>query len=332
MRPVTAKKGADEARVAAERRHFESAGAYDPLPEICRYRTRRYVQPRVNEVFGTRSQADFYTRPILEKAASGRQVTVLSLGSGNGELELGVASDLLRSGTDRFHIEGLELSAVNVEAANANARAQGLEKKVSFFEGDFNTLTADREQDFVIANQVLHHVSALEDLFDALGLILGKDGLLLTRDMIGRNGHLAWPECRELIDRVWSEIPRRYRYSHRENRFLDEPPDRDYSRNSFEGIRAQDILPLMLERFSFARFYAFGGITEKILNRALGPNFSVDNEDDLAFVNNLELLNDTAINGGLIKPTVMLAHVSVEPRTLTCWRERTPERCVHMPG
>lgn len=88
----------------------------------------------------------------------------------------------------------------------------------------------------------------------------------------------------------------------------------------------------MLKRFSFARFYAFGGITEKILNRALGPNFNVENEDDLAFVNNLELLNDTAINGGLIKPTVMLAHVAVEPRALTCWHDRTPERCVRVPS
>ena len=328
---MSAEQGADAARVAGEKRHFESAGAYDPLPEICRYRTRRYVQPRVNEVFDTHSQADFYTRPILEKTAAGGPVTVLSLGSGNGELELGLASDLLRGGVDSFHIEGLEYSRLNVDAANANARAQGLEGKVSFFEGDFNTLAADRERDFVIANQVLHHVSALENLCDALTHILGKGGLLLTRDMIGRNGHLAWPECRELIDRVWSGMPRRYCYSHREKRFLDEPPDRDYSRNSSEGIRAQDILPLMLERFSFERFYAFGGITEKILNRALGPNFSVENEDDLAFVNNLELLNDTAINGGLIKPTVMLAHVAVEPRPLTCWRDRTPERCVRVP-
>jgi len=328
---MTVKTDTDEARVAAERRHFESAGAYDPLPEICRYRTRRYVQPRVNEVFGTRTQADFYVRPILEKAASGYQVTVLSLGSGNGELELSLAADLLRGGVDSFHIEGLELSTVNVDAANANARAQGLEDKVSFFEGDFNSLAADHERDFVIANQVLHHVSALENLFDALTHILGNGGLLLTRDMVGRNGHLAWPECRELIDRVWNSMPRRYCYSHRENRFLDAPPDRDFSKHSFEGTRAQDILPLMLKRFSFARFYAFGGITEKILNRALGPNFSVDNEDDLAFVNNLELLNDTAINGGLIKPTVMLAHVSIEPRALTCWRDRTPERCVRVP-
>jgi len=328
---MTVKTDTDEARVAAERRHFESAGAYDPLPEICRYRTRHYVQPRVNEVFGTRTQADFYRRPILEKAASGRRVTVLSLGRGNGELELGLASDLLRAGTDSFHIEGLELSRQNVAAASENARAQGLDKNLSFFEGDFNTLAADRERDFVIANQVLHHVSALEHLFDALTHILGQGGLLLTRDMIGRNGHLAWPECRELIDRVWNGMPGRYRYSHRENRFLEAPPDRDYSKRSFEGIRAQDILPLMLKRFSFARFYAFGGITEKILNRALGPNFSVDNEDDLAFVNNLELLNDTAINGGLIKPTVMLAHVAVEPRAPTCWRDRTPERCVRVP-
>lgn len=319
------------ARVAGEKRHFESGRAYDPLPEICRYRTRRYVQPRVDAVFGTSTQNDFYTQPIKAKTQSHGHVSILSLGSGNGDLELEIASELLRDGVKNFHIAGLEYSAVNVASASTMARTQALQSYVSFFEGDFNALEVDREYDFVIANQVLHHVTALEALFDALTHMLKGGGLLLTRDMIGRNGHVAWPECHELIDQIWHEMPRRYRYSHRQQRFLDTVPNQDHSQHSFEGIRAQDILPLMIERLSFSHFYAFGGITEKFLNRALGPNFSVDNEDDIAFVNALELLNDTAIKGGIIKPTVMLARASVVPCELNSWENRTPERCVRIP-
>lgn len=325
------KLNADERRLAGEKRHFESAGAYAPLPDIAGYRTRRYVQPRINAVFGTRTRDDFYTLPLQQRTATTRHVSVLSLGCGNGELEIAIARTLLDKGIDNFLIEGVDISAPNLHGAHLAARAAGVEAQVAFFEADFNSLALDRTYDFVIANQVLHHVTALESLFDALAKILKPDGLLLTRDMIGRNGHQAWPECRELLDRIWESMPQRYRYSHRTQRFLDSVPDQDFSQYSFEGIRAQDILPLMLERFSFARFYAFGGLTEKILSRALGPNFSVDNEDDLAFVNNLELLNDTAINGGIIKPTVMVAHASLTPCHTHCWRDRTPARCVRVP-
>ena len=328
---VTEGESAAADRLAGEMRHFEGEDAYQPLPPICTYRIRRYVQPRIREVFGGDSQTDFYVRPIKSKAVTRDRVQVLSLGSGNGRLERDIARQLLRAGQSNFLIEGLEYSAANVASANELAAAEGLSWHVRFFQGDFNALTADGSRDIVIANQILHHVSELEILFDAAALMLENGGLFLTRDVIGRNGHRAWPECRELVDRVWAEMPRRYRYSHRQQRFLDAFPDKDYSQKSSEGIRAQDVLPLMLERFSFLRFYAHGGITEKIVNRALGPNYDLANEDDLAFVHMLQVLNDSAIDGGIIKPTQMLAHVSVKPRKLTCWRNRTPEHCLRVP-
>ncbi len=317
--------------MAGEQRHFESDNAYQPLPEICTYRARRYVRPRLDEVFGRGNQFEFYTGPIKAKAAQHELVRVLSLGSGDGKMELGIARQLLKQGFTNFQIEGLEYSSNNVETANKMAADSGVADHVSFFQGDFNALAVDGSRELVIANQVLHHVTELESLFDSVVQMIADGGLLLTRDVIGRNGHRAWPECRRLIDQIWAEMPRRYRYSHREERFLDSYPDKDYSLNSFEGIRAQDVLPLMLERFSFLRFYAYGGITERFLNHALGPNFSLANEDDLSFVNSLELLNDAAIDGGLIKPTQMLAHVSVKPRKLTCWKNRTPELCLRVP-
>ncbi|MEM1403400.1 MAG: class I SAM-dependent methyltransferase [Pseudomonadota bacterium] len=319
-------------RRANELRHFEGEHAYSKAPPICVYRTRRYVQPRVNEVFGSANQYEYYSRPIKARAAKKKHVSVLSIGSGNGQQEMAIAQRLLRRGCSNFLIEGLEYSEANVAAANKAAEDAGIGQQVRFFVGDFNELSADRERDVVIANQVLHHVSELEILFDAIAEMIEDGGAFLTRDVIGRNGHRAWPECRELIDRIWEEMPRRYTYSHREERFLEAFPDRDYSAKSFEGVRAQDILPLMLERFSFFRFYAFGGIVERFLNHALGPNFDLKNEDDLAFVNQLEILNDAGIDSGLIKPTQMLAYASIKPRQLTCWRNRTPDHCLRVAG
>ena len=318
-------------RQANELRHFEGEHAYTKAPPICVYRTRRYVQPRVSEVFGSSNQNEYYSRPIKARAAKQDHVNVLSIGSGNGQQEMAIAQRLLRRGCSNFLIEGLEYSEANVAAANKDAEEAGLGKHVRFFTGDFNKLKADRERDVVIANQVLHHVSELEILFDAIAEMIEGGGAFLTRDVIGRNDHRAWPECKELIDRIWEEMPRRYKYSHREERFLEAFPDKDYAQKSFEGVRAQDILPLMLERFSFFRFYAFGGLVERFLNHALGPNFDLKNEDDLAFVNQLEVLNDAGIDSGLIKPTQMLAYATVKPRQLSCWKDRTPEHCLRVP-
>ena len=49
----------------------------------------------------------------------------------------------------------------------------------------------------VMANQALHHFVELEMLFDKVFQVLAVDGFFLTDDMIGRNGHMRWPEALE---------------------------------------------------------------------------------------------------------------------------------------
>ena len=44
---------------------------------------------------------------------------------------------------------------------------------------------------------------------------------------------------------------------------------------SFEGIRAQDILPLLVERFTFDEFIGFGNVIDPFVDRSFGPNFDI---------------------------------------------------------
>jgi hypothetical protein len=76
----------------------------------------------------------------------------------------------------------------------------------------------------------------------------------------------------------------------------------------------------MLQRFSFTHFYAYGGITERFLNRGFGANLNQSNEDDRTFVTSLQLINDLAIDSGVIKPTLHSGRVFPSPGLTLSWR------------
>src|SRR5262249_246324 len=83
--------------------------------------------------------------------------------------------------------------------------------------------------------------------------------------------------------------------------------DHDCSSEGFEGIRAQDILPLMLRHFHPARFFATGGFVDVIVDRGYGHGFDAENPEHLALVRCIAALNDVLLDAGLFKPPLMLA-------------------------
>lgn len=172
----------------------------------------------------------------------------------------------------------------------------------------------------VIANQSLHHVIKLEDLFDSVRERLGDRGCFLISDTIGRNGHQRWPEARALVDEAWQWMPPGYRYNHRLQRQEDSFLDWDCSLEGFEGIRAQDILPLLLERFQPSVFLAWGNIIDVFVDRGFGHHFRQQSAWDLHFIDMVQALDDAAISSGRISPTHMLARF-----------QKTAQDCIHQP-
>jgi hypothetical protein len=53
--------------------------------------------------------------------------------------------------------------------------------------------------------------------------------------------------------------------------------------NCFEGIRSQDILPLLLEYFHFEVFIPYGNVIDPFIDRTFGPNFDSSREWDRDF-------------------------------------------------
>ena len=201
---------------------------------------------------------------------------------------------------------------------------------VQFQNVDLNSGFGSSKFDLIIANQVLHHIVSLEDIFDSCHEALTDDGFVMARDMIGKNGHQAWPEAKGEIDKIWERMPSRYKTNNRNGNFYDTFPNNDFSKSSFEGIRSQDIMPLINERFGYSKYYAFGGVVERFINRGFGGNFSVENEEDTRFVKLLQKTNDDLIDSGKITPTQICAYFTKRRSSGKHWKNRTPIRSVRV--
>src|SRR5262249_51826437 len=97
----------------------------------------------------------------------------------------------------------------------------------------------------------------------------------------------------------------------------------------FEGIRAQDILPLLVTRFNFELFIAFGNVIDVFVDRSFSPNFDPASAADRAFIDRVQALDQSEIESGRIKPTHMVAVMSRTPVAETkLHKHLSPEFCI----
>ena len=189
-----------KARVARQIAQYATEPLHD-APPIYEYWSNTYLRPKLNAVFGVDSMTAFYGEHILQRvAAAPEPVTrILSIGAGDAELEVEVAQYLLSRGMVTFRLEGLELSPVLIERANKRISDAAVDSHVSVIQSDLNSWSpakrSSQHYTAVLANYILHHILELESLLEGVATAIGSSGVFLTADMIGRNGHMRWPEA-----------------------------------------------------------------------------------------------------------------------------------------
>ncbi len=331
--PASVVDEAYESRVASELERFKDDVDVHALPEIFHYWSNRYLLPMFEE-FGIKGIDDFYIRYLFEAAErSHKPPRFISIGSGNGDLEVRVADGLRKRGLTEFTLECLELNPHMIARGQSDAAAAGLSQQVKFVAGDFNRWQPKERYAAVMANHSLHHVVNLEGLFDAIAASLEPEGVFVTSDMIGRNGHQRWPEALAEVQRFWAELPAGHRY----NRLLsrDEPSyiNHDCSDAGFEGIRAQDILPLLVERFSFELFIGFANVIAPFVDRCFGHNFDAASERDRDLIDRIHRLDEEGFQSGRLKPTQMIAVMRRSPVANPRYsRGLSPAASIRRPG
>jgi SAM-dependent methyltransferase len=256
---------------------------------------------------------------------------IVSLGSGNSDFEVDLARRLRESGTNNFHFVCIEMNGPMLERGRS-WRLRGVYRNIFPLWNAISTIGKPNTNSIsILAIHSLHHVVALEKLFDEVHRSLSDDGAFLINDMIGRNGHLRWPEALQVIQAFWKGLPHSKKYNHQLKRFEDEFVNWDCSTEGFEGIRAQDILPELIKRFEFDCFLGFANVIDIFVDRSFGHNFNPKKESDIAFIDRVAMTDDALIESGKIKPTHMIAALKKQGAVLKTYKHLTPEFCVRPP-
>ena len=321
------------ARIAAETAIFAGQVEVHDLPPIFHYWSNRWLRPQL-EAFGFSNPDQFFAKYLeaahAQATARGRRARFASIGSGNCDTEVRVAALLVGRGLRDFVIDCVDINADMLARGRALAAQAGVAGHIAAAQGDFNDWRPQHAYDAVLANQSLHHVVNLEGLFAAIENALTPDGRFITSDMIGRNGHMRWPEAMRIVHEYWRELPDRYRWNVQLRRHEALHEYWDCSNAGFEGIRAQDILALSIRRFDFEFFFAYGNLIDPFIDRGFGPNFDANSEWDRSFIDRVHARDEAEILAGNITPTHMMAVLRRRPYegARLCRPGLPPERCV----
>ncbi|MBI4875749.1 MAG: class I SAM-dependent methyltransferase, partial [Acidobacteria bacterium] len=198
---------------------------------------------------------------LARQARSPRSLRLLSLGCGTGDWEIDVAR---RSG-GRLAVTLADLTPELLEKAADAGRREDLnvETKVC----DVNEiLLPERAFDFIVCRSSLHHFLKLEHVFDQINRGLTAEGrFLVLGEWVGRNGLQYYPQAERIIQAIFQALPARLRLNRYTNETDSRIPSIDFGANSFEAIRSQEIVGLLMERFDPVEHVLYDGIVTPLL-------------------------------------------------------------------
>lgn len=276
------------------------------------YWSRTYLKPLITSL-GFKNIYSIYIYYIELISRSKKNVNIVSIGAGNCETEVLIAGFLNQKGITNYTFECLDINQAMLDRGANLAKEKGVGDRFKFTVSDLNNWNSEEKYDIIIALQCLHHFVDLELIFDKIFDLLSDSGYFLTHDMIGRNGHMRWPETLSYVEQLWNELPDSYKYNVKLLKQQSKYVNYDYSSHGFEGIRAQDILPLLTEKFHFDLFIFWGGVVDVFINKAFGPNFDANKREDIEFIDKVQLIQYKGLITGEIKPTQTISAMTKHP-------------------
>lgn len=292
----------------AERVAFSATPQYqgETLPPIFDYWSGRFLAPDAQRL-GIGSPEGFFLDHVRRRAADERRpVRVLSAGAGACGMEIELAARLQADGIPA-RIICLDFNRALLHRAEAMAKERGVAAAMAFEVRDCNQPFDLREQDAIIVNQFFHHVTELETFCRSLRRSLATRGVLLSSDIVGRNGHQLWPDVERLVQQAWTTLPPGQRH----DRHFNTAPERyrpvNHAAYSNEGVRAQDIVGCLLAEFDFELFFSFGGAIVPFVERRIGFNFDPQQAADRAWIDHVQALDSAALAAGRYPAANMIA-------------------------
>lgn len=280
----------------AERAAFSVTPQYqgDTLPPICHYWTGRYLADEARRLGFGSAEALYRDRIVQRSGETGKPVRVASAGCGAAGMEIELARGLKSDGIPVL-ITCFDFNPGLMRHAADMAQAADVADTMRFEVRDCNQPFALPEQDVIIVNQFFHHVTALETFCASLQQSLAPAGVLLSSDIIGRNGHQLWPDVALVVERFWARLAPAQRHDRHFGRIREDYRSIDHAAYSNEGVRAQDVVACLLAAFDFELFYSFGGAIMPFVERRIGFNFDPADAADRTFIDTVQQADAVAL-------------------------------------
>lgn len=299
---------AQRLRALAERAAFSLAPQYqgDTLPPIFHYWSGRYLAPDAQRL-GIGSPEMFYFDRIVKQSAQARVTTnILSVGSGAASMEIRLAEQLKVAGVP-VHIICLDFNPALMHKATVSAHERGVYDLIAFETRDCNLPFDMASQDVIIVNQFFHHVTQLETFCASLQRSLAPQGVLLSSDIIGRNGHRLWPDVEIVVQRFWATLPSEKRYDRYFGTVQKHYRSINHAAYSNEGVRAQDVVGCILAEFDFELFLSFSAAIVPFIERRVGFNFNPAHEEDRALIDHVQAVDSESLKTEQYPASSMIA-------------------------
>lgn len=250
---------------------------------------------------------------ILDIAKTKSKIKILSLGSGTGDWEV----DLLETEPSKIECELVDINDELLKGVKKYAKNHNLNIVTNSY--DVNKIKLEENMyDFVIVRSSLHHFIELEHIFSEINKSLVEGGdLIVMGEVIGRNGEQLYPETKVTAQKIFNMLPEKFRYNTYTKNIDTEIPDIDHSKNAFESIRSEDILPLLLKFFKPKEYVTFDAFLSLLLDFRYGPNYDMSMPLDRSLVETITYLDMYYVSNSILKPTCLFGIFSKNPVTLS---------------
>jgi SAM-dependent methyltransferase len=208
----------------------------------------------------------------------GRPVRILSLCSGAAGIERRIITDA------RCPVE-ITLFDLNENLMRKAAAGLYSVAQISCVLGDVNAISAEQfgnlTFDVALFVSGLHHVVEIEHVLQTvIELLVPKGEFWIIGEAIGRNGNRLWPEALEAANGIFSRLPERFRRNAFTHKVDSTVPETDFSANSFEGIRSEEIESLLLRYLDPVEMWRRNCFLWRLINPVYFHNYDLNSEED----------------------------------------------------
>jgi SAM-dependent methyltransferase len=286
---VTAEHWGEEAREKAEGDEWQ--GLY--------WQSHALTVRHINEAIT--GDPDLGWLPFTKQRFFPRPVDVaLSLGCGYGIVEReGIQLGIARS------FDAYDIAEDAVAVAREEAEKAGVADRIRYDTADLNEIELEPGRyGAVVGAQTLHHIEALEHLFDEVRRSLEPEGLFVVQEYVGP-ARFQFPDERlPLMNGLLAALPESHRRNLRDGSIKSEvvrpSAQAVYDVDPSESIRSDEILGLLDERFEIVYRADFGGTLLQFVLSDIAGNFAPSEPRDVALIDLVCLFEATLIEQGVL--------------------------------